>query len=87
VTERSEKVTAVVGHDHVGAGGPGDFGNMRVIDAAAGDPIVDRGVEQAQTVGGRQVVNAQPTKDFFLEQSRASAGDNRNSAGSRVATE
>ena len=54
----------------VGADGARDFGDVRVVDAAAGDVVARRGAQHRQPVGRRQVVHGHPSEHFLLQQRR-----------------
>ena len=68
IAERREKMPAVVGHDHGGAPGPRDLGDVGVVDAAPHDRLPRGGLEHREAIGRRQVMNGHPPEHFPLQQ-------------------
>jgi len=65
--ERREKMAPVVGDDHRGARRARHLGNVRVVDAASGNPFLnERRQERAALVLGK-VVDGHSSEDLLLE--------------------
>src|SRR5215475_1210587 len=59
---------AIVGDDDGRTRGAGDFGDVRVVDSAPGNPVVCRRLQQRGAVAGWQVMDRDPWKHFCLKQ-------------------
>ena len=67
MAKRRQEVTAVVGHHDGRTRGSRDFGDVRVIDAAAAS-VVSRGrSHHRQTIGLGEVVYRHPGENLFFE--------------------
>ncbi len=67
MSERREEVAPVVSDDHTGTSGACHLGNVRIVDAAACRAVLRCRLKQSQAIGGWQIVDRYPAKDFFLE--------------------
>jgi len=68
--------------------GASDFGDVRVVDAPAGNGVARRGPHHRQAVAWRQVVHGHSREHFLLAATRGHpTARTLNSGGSRVATE
>ena len=88
VSQRGDKVAAVVGDHDARAGRARDVGDVRVVDAATRDRVVRSGAQHRQPVA-RPAGRAPPFARTLLPRAAATASDGEtlNSGGSRVATE
>ena len=73
VSERGEKMTTVVGHDDRRTGGARHLGDVRVVDAAAGDTVARSRLHHRESIARRQIVHGHPREDLGLEQLRGVA--------------
>jgi methyltransferase family protein len=60
VSQRREKVTAIIGHDDGRAGGASRFSNMCVVDTATCYSIAGRCLQHPESSRLRQIVNGEP---------------------------
>ena len=68
VAQRGEEMAAIVPDDDIDTGGSGDLGDVRVVDAAAGNAVGNRGTQQRQAVAGGKVVDGHPPRDLFFDE-------------------
>lgn len=67
MSERREKMAAIVGDDHARARCARHLGNVRVVNATTCRTVLHRCLKKSQAIGGWEIMDCQPGKHFFLE--------------------